>query len=312
MDDDAGPIHLLLAADARAAVPMAVALASALRHLDPRRRAVAHLLDGGLTRGQRARLGRVAGRFGAEARWPALDADRLAGVGRVNHLPPLACARLFAPDLIPGAARAVYLDVDLVVRCDVAELWRADLRGRPAGAVPDERVPTLGDPPWLGNLVAGLDPSAGYFNTGVMLLDLPAWRDSGVAGRALSLLREHGPRLHALDQDAINLALPGGIARVDRRWNLQVGRLVARRGPRQGFDAGGVHHFAGSRKPWTRGRHPHRRAWLAEVRRSGYLGPAGYAAWRARWHGRVAADLLRERALRLSGRWDRSRREVYL
>jgi lipopolysaccharide biosynthesis glycosyltransferase len=315
-----GPVHLFFAADARAILPAGVAISTTLRQLTPGREAVVHLLAPAVPKAGLRRIERIVSlRPGVTLNRVELDPSLLEGIGRVNHLPPLACGRLFIPRLIDAVPRVLYLDIDLVTKCDVAELWQTDLEGHAAAAVADEGAPTLADADWLAGPVddLGLAGDVPFFNSGVMVIDTKTWEATGVAEGAIGHLRRYGQTLHALDQDALNLHLAGNWKPVDRRWNLQVRQIVKRRGPQQPMERGSIYHFAGSRKPWTRGKHPYRRAYLSELRRSGWFADTrlsslpGYTAWRARSLLSAGRSTLHEKLARARGTWDRSKREVY-
>ncbi|MGH7426947.1 MAG: glycosyltransferase, partial [Candidatus Methylomirabilaceae bacterium] len=77
------------------------------------------------------------------------------------------------PEILPNRVeKAIYLDSDLVVHGNIAELWGVGLGGKPLLAVQDEGARTVGSPWGLRNYSElGLDPSAMYFNSGVLVFD---------------------------------------------------------------------------------------------------------------------------------------------
>lgn len=108
--------------------------------------------------------------------------------------------RLMIPELCPDLDRAIYLDADLVVNLDVAELWNTDLRGCPLAAVREQGVREL------------------YYNAGVLCLDLRRLRaDGNFLQRCMDVLRGRNARWP--DQDAINLLYAEQICPLDKKWN---------------------------------------------------------------------------------------------
>src|SRR5207253_2672563 len=94
----------------------------------------------------------------------------------LSHLPTVepytSAVYLSLPvaDLLPEARRIVYLDVDLVVLQDVAELLRVDLVGSPLAAVQDGFIATADHIP-PGDGQPGISRcSSAYFNAGVMVI----------------------------------------------------------------------------------------------------------------------------------------------
>ena len=51
--------------------------------------------------------------------------------------------RLFIPDLYPQYDKVLYLDSDIVVLGDIAELYNTNIKGNLVAAVPDDSVQTI-------------------------------------------------------------------------------------------------------------------------------------------------------------------------
>ncbi|TDL79397.1 glycosyltransferase [Palleronia sediminis] len=156
----------------------------------------------------------------------------------------LALPEAFARDY----RRVLYLDADIFVeRGDFAALLRADLHGHALAAVRDNsqwRTPNR-RPEQFRRL--GL-PAAPYFNAGVMLMDLPAWRAAAITDRAVSLGEANRERMIRHDQNLLNAVLQGDWAELHPAWNWQYTRasnlLSEMVGPN-------LLHFIGPEKPWS-------------------------------------------------------------
>ncbi len=75
---------------------------------------------------------------------------------------------------------------------------------------------------WLKNDLAFDAPDASdhaYFNAGVMLIDLDAWRACGIERELLELLSRDPKRFRWWDQTAMNFLLRGRVEIVQPRWN---------------------------------------------------------------------------------------------
>lgn len=97
---------------------------------------------------------------------------------------PLTYGRLLAAALFPRHDRVVYLDVDVLLNGDVAELYDADLHGAPIGAVRDcavlQSISTGRLPDHLEYISGmGVTNPRLYCNTGVMVMDLVQMREPG-------------------------------------------------------------------------------------------------------------------------------------
>lgn len=208
---------VVLCADATYRVPLAVLVHSlaTVHSSDPLSIVVLH--DGFAP----ADVERITALAGAHAiRWIEPDAAGLASTRLPTHLPPAALFRLLAVDLLPAeTGRFVYLDTDTVVCDGLGGLFELDLEGRAVGAVRDAWIEVAGSPKGPPASSLRMDPSAPYFNSGVLVVATDAWRAADVTGRSLALLREH--RLPYADQCALNAVLEDGWLELAPRWNLQ-------------------------------------------------------------------------------------------
>jgi lipopolysaccharide biosynthesis glycosyltransferase len=112
--------------------------------------------------------------------------------------------RMFIPSMFPELDRAVYLDCDLVLCDDVAKLYFTELDDNLVGAVTDESVITV---PVFCDYVKrhiGLESEHGYFNSGVLLMNLDLMRCTGIENMFIRLLRKYNFNTVAPDQDYLN------------------------------------------------------------------------------------------------------------
>ena len=210
-----------------------------------------------------------SGRLRIEFRDITGTTSRYAGAGGISAI---AYARLRLPEFLAGIPRVIYLDADMIVLRDLRGLANADLRGHPVGAVVD--YPLVLTVERSGRIAAsgmvwradqylsdylGLRNPSGYFNSGLLVVDLAPLAASGALETVESLLAERQPRYIFKDQDALNVALAGNVELLDPRWNCQHGLLrYANRGaiPAQIqsvlelYEEPWIIHFSG-RKPWT-------------------------------------------------------------
>ena len=92
--------------------------------------------------------------------------------------------RLLCPKYLPETLnRVLYLDCDILVRSSLEELYSTQLDGKPLAAVEDVLSPNIG---MLENL--GMTGTSKYFNSGVLLIDLAAWRKSELSSSVFCLL----------------------------------------------------------------------------------------------------------------------------
>ena len=146
--------------------------------------------------------------------------------------------------------RVLYLDGDIVVVGSIAELWNCDLEGNLLGTV-DIPGSTRG----VERL--GMRWEDGYFNAGVLVIDLAQWRNTGAMRRVLDYINENPDRV-LYDQDALNACFHDRRKRLDYKWNaiwpfyggpmkLPLSAAELARVQREAR----IIHFNGLSKPWN-------------------------------------------------------------
>jgi lipopolysaccharide biosynthesis glycosyltransferase len=197
----------------------------------------------------------VEGRAGLELR-TADDAFRSmpASTGVWSaYLSPGMYLRLFLPDLLPPRVeRLLYLDSDVLVHGGLGPLWELPLGDAPVAAVRDGMIRSMAYEGGIPGAGPGVPSTAPYFNSGVLLMNLPVWRRLDVTGQCLEYLVAQRDRLRFPDQDALNLVCFDRWVRLRSIWNDTVlwwlkgdDHETVRREVR-------ISHFAGPNKPWQR------------------------------------------------------------
>ena len=236
-------IHTLLAVDERQLVGCAVSMRSIMDHVSPEAEVQFHVMTHSVSRADGAALVRtVTDTHGAHAieLYP-IDAGQFSHLLRSKLVSHTTYARLLLGTVLPPEVRrCVYVDCDVIVTVDLAELWQFSLGHRSTAAVPN------GDPDDARShqLRLGLTEPR-YLNAGLMLIDVDRWRSRCVGERALEHASRAGDRLILHDQDALNCALENDWVSLPRRWNASVAMsdwLTT--------DSEAVFHFMGAPKPW--------------------------------------------------------------
>ena len=165
----------------------------------------------------------------------------------------LACyLRLLAPSLLPHIGKALYLDCDLIVNGDISELWNLDITDYAVAAVHDAILSYhivkgyLGYDYWQD----------GYFNSGVLLMNLKYWREHGLQQKLVDYLNTH--KVSLPDQDALNVILHGCVKWIHPKWNCHVGYfafpplvpLSEKKYIKELWSGAKIVHFTGPTEPW--------------------------------------------------------------
>ena len=174
--------------------------------------------------------------------------------------------RLVFGEMLPLYEKLLYLDADMVVNADVADLYSVDVSGYLLGACHDADTAGLyngwqkGRKEYSDNILKLKSPYD-YFQAGTVLFNLAEFRKIDTAS-LLSLAQQRKWLLQ--DQDILNKVCEGRVRFVDTAWNVlcdygnvRINDIIsraphylsqdyhrARKNPK-------IIHFAGSQKPWV-------------------------------------------------------------
>ena len=118
------------------------------------------------------------------------------------HLSYAAFFRYFIPQFVTEE-KALYLDADIIVRDSIEELFLEDFDGFSIAAVED-------------------DFEKNTFNSGVMLIDVDAWRREGITEKLLQLTNEFHESSYG-DQGILNRLFQNNWKKLPQKYNFMVG-----------------------------------------------------------------------------------------
>lgn len=152
--------------------------------------------------------------------------------------------RIFIPALFPHLERAIYLDCDIVLNDDIANMYFTEIGDSILAAVSDESIAPIPEFCTYVDEVIG-SPEGIYFNSGVLLINIKRFREERVEEKLLSLLTEYNFRTVAPDQDYLNYICRGRVHYLDSVWNKQPARV-------EGLSDSEIRliHFNMFNKPW--------------------------------------------------------------
>ena len=239
------PVEVATAANPAYLPGLLATVGSALVSADPESPPMRfHILGEGFDDNHRGLVFDLVKRLSPESEVAFLQApsERFAQCRRDFGGTFLTYARLLLPSLLPHTRRVLYLDSDLLVLRPLHALYRTDLQGNLAAAVP-ERNFTLGQDSPVP--LAGPEAAWPYLNAGVFLADLEAWRQCGIESALLALLDNNRTNLKWMDQTALNHILKGRWLPLDPGANLKADQFSTYRGP-----AETIIHYTTAPKPW--------------------------------------------------------------
>lgn len=293
------PIQIVLAADDNYAMPLAVAMCSAVANVAAGSRIAFSVVHNGISDENRARIARSVGSVArAEFTINWLDAPLAVFSDlKITHpwISSLTFVRLLVPNLLPpDVEKAIYLDCDVAVLDDIGALWDLDISNWALMAAQD-LIGWVNDPSaGIANYrELGIPGNRKYFNAGVLLLNLRKWRAENIPERLLKYLRDYKDVIRASDQEALNAVLGASWCELDYRWNWQIIARIYRIGThKMGWTPSetrrSIIHFHSSEKPWLPGCDYEEKRYFFE-----YLDRTEWAGWRVPWHKEAAGRLVR-------------------
>ena len=127
--------------------------------------------------------------------------------------------RLFISNLYPQYNKAIYLDSDIVLLVDVAELYNEDIGDNLVGAVPDDIIQQNEVFQEYVEKVVGVASYKNYFNAGMLIMNLDQLRKNKFQEKFLYLL-ENVKYSVVQDQDYLNRICKGKVKLLDMTWNV--------------------------------------------------------------------------------------------
>ncbi|MBK7820160.1 MAG: glycosyltransferase [Tessaracoccus sp.] len=171
-----------------------------------------------------------------------------------------ALLKFYIPEILEHEDVVLYLDGDILVRDDLAELFAVDLG--------DNYIAAVGDSGAIYYRHKFVQAVERYFNSGVMVLNLDAWRRDNLTQRLVDRKRALVDS-SLVDQNVLNLELDGRVTLLPPKFNALMVNLMraskARKIAIEDFNAGfgvdyasfedffedaAIIHYSSRDKPW--------------------------------------------------------------
>lgn len=182
-----------------------------------------HVVTDGLSEETERDLLRLAAFFNRKIEIHRVDAGRYSDLPlclmQKVPIPRSMYLRFSLPDILPDCRKVIYLDTDVIVCGSIRELWDADLGQSFVAATVENGI----DRRLVG---LGLDEKMPHINSGVMIMNLDAWREERISEKAVKWIRENSSAVVCPDQDAISIVCQGRVKLLHPKFNVTT--LVAR------------------------------------------------------------------------------------
>jgi len=293
-------ITVVSATDDGYAMPLAVTIRSVLDHLASDRVLRLYVLDGGLSDANKDRLLKSWSDPRISVEWVSADLALVGDLFISEQVNVVTYLRLLMARLLPAhVTRAIYIDADMLVRRDLAQLWDEEQGPHAILAVQDVAAPYIDASvalerfdecksylyaitPIANYRELGLTPEAAYFNGGLLVANIDEWRREKYAEQMLHCLRAYREHILWWDQYALNIVFAGRWRQLDPRWNQNSHVYAFPSWRNSALDRESLErvrrdpwivHFCSPSKPWQPfSPHPHTRPFYRCLDRTDWRG----------------------------------------
>lgn len=192
-----------------------VMLISMLEHTSESQNIKLYIIDGGITEESKSKLlNYFSKKYGLYIIFSQINKDLYKNCKISHHVSQATYYRFSIPSIIPDHVKKVlYLDCDVVIKDDISKLWSFDLNDSLIGAIYN---------PFFNRFIElNIDQNKGYFNAGVLLINLFLWRKLDISHKALNFIDQNPEKIKMWDQDALNAVIKGCWLKLSPRWNQQ-------------------------------------------------------------------------------------------
>jgi lipopolysaccharide biosynthesis glycosyltransferase len=265
------PVVVVCAADNNYAMPLSVTLRSAIENFKSNRRLVLFVIDGGIEEQNKQKITKTFASKQVDFQFLQPNDALLSGMQLSERFTLAKFHRLLIAELLPSHfSKAIYLDSDMIVTGNLAELWDIEIGENHVLAVQDLYIAYVSSPGGLKNYrELGIPSTQKYFNSGVLVINLNKWRTNRVGMKVITYVRDNEDILTLQDQEGLNAILAGKWGELDLRWNQITYIHNYQAWPdsqlkndlklryKELADKPYVIHFTSSKKPWKPGcKHP--------------------------------------------------------
>ncbi len=193
-----------------------VTLASLLKNCSENAVPEVYVIDGGLSDDSKLKIESLVSIKPFSIQYVPISGEMLQHFPMtIAHISPITYARLILPSLLPDLEKVLYLDTDVIIDDDVSHLYYQSMNSETlVSAVLDPGIPA----DYLPSI--GMDPTAFYFNAGILMMNLKAMRELDFENKCTLFLHGHKGVLSFQDQDILNAVCAGHVSWISPRYNL--------------------------------------------------------------------------------------------
>lgn len=243
-------INIITATDNNYSQHLGVALASLLENSPKRKLIRIYVLFSNLSEENKKKLRSIVEKFKSQILFLKISPNKLKNCPVSHHINITTYFRILIPLIFPKMKKALYLDSDIVVLKDIANLYKTNIKNYYLAACPD--------PAFENYNILKIPKKYGYFNSGVMLLNLEKLRKENISLKLINFIEKNPEKIRFWDQDALNKILYKNWLKIKPIWNQQ--RVFFKKKLKQNFFTKeelkeaithpAIIHFTSPSKPW--------------------------------------------------------------
>jgi lipopolysaccharide biosynthesis glycosyltransferase len=248
-------ISVLFSADDRYARYCAVTMLSVLENTSSAGKLHFYILSPDISQNNIHRIEKVCNQFNAMVSVIPVDIKLFSSLPTVQkHINLNMYSRIYAPELCKECERIIYLDCDVIVIADIADLFNCHLEEKPIAAVPHVQLPY--QDVFRHNFnIEGEDT---YFNSGLLLINTIQWQQKEYTKDVLNFCMENAGKLLFPDQDALNAVFWKNYCHLPGVWNVEARLykekllgLLQNEEITKRMENPKIIHYTGADKPWS-------------------------------------------------------------
>ena len=148
------------------------------------------------------------------------DLNRFPCTGKFERFSANTFARYFVPEIVPNLEKVIYMDVDIIVKKDIAELYHQDMKNFPIGATPCDFNENNGMMQQVKNICPDVNVESVAFNAGILLMNIPKLIQMDYTNQAIRLTEIFADKLVFPDQDILNIIFENNYLPLDYRFDF--------------------------------------------------------------------------------------------
>lgn len=219
-------MHILLSSDSNYVMPTGVLMTSICIN-NPDETIEFHIIvNVNFTDNDKGVLEYIAKKYNEIVHLYTVDESTIEGLpfGRSDmpkHVSIETYYRLFITEVLPKEIhKIIYLDGDMICRKSLQALWNYDITGKALGVIHD-----MSEKEHLNSKRLQYPSSDGYFNAGMLLINVDYWREHHALDTFLNIIKERSESIVFHDQDILNMAFHDKKVWLPLTYNFQNGFL---------------------------------------------------------------------------------------